>query len=298
MTKVFLRMPTPQDETSKHPRDFGWRAVGRAVLLGLTLWLTGCPQDQPRLVEAVPRAKTSDWLLVDTHTHTKFSDGRASVDEVVQKAIQAGCDAMAITDHSHYKGTAGVAYLAEIELADARYPNLIVLGGMEWNIPPYGGREHVTVLLEPALAQRALADFKDRFDRKETAEEALMWLRAQMEDEDGAVLIYNHPSRADKHPDENLSDMEAWRAVNSLFVGFEGAPGHQKRVTNIGAYTKRFKTEDRWDPVAANVGGTWDTLLDRGEELDRHQPIEIDGVGEALLGDRVTGAAVEARDLA
>ena len=28
-----------------------------------------------------------------------------------------------------------------------------------------------------------------------------------------------------------------------------------------------FSTEDRWDPVAAKVGGTWDTLLERGENI-------------------------------
>ena len=34
-----------------------------------------------------------------------------------------------------------------------------------------------------------------------------------------------------------------------------------------GAYRKRFQTEDRWDPIAAEVGGTWDVLLASGESI-------------------------------
>lgn len=262
-----MRMPKLQAKTLKHRNWFASQSFALGSLLWMLVWLAGCEENQPRVVNAIPWAQTGQWLRVDTHTHTRFSDGSTTVDELAQMAIDSGCDALAITDHSDSEGTASRAYLSEIERADSHYPALTVLSGMEWNIPPYGGREHVTMLLEPGLARRAMGDFKARFDRQQTAEEALTWLRAQMGNEDAAALIYNHPSRKDEGADENLTDMQAWRAVNSLFVGFAGAPGHQKRTTNIGAYKKRFRPVDRWDPVAAEVGGTWDTMLERGEDI-------------------------------
>ena len=85
----------------------------------------------------------------------------------------------------------------------------------------------------------------------ETAEQGLEWLAEKTGTGDKAVLIYNHPSRKDDDPDENLSDMLAWQAINPLFIGFEGAPGHQK-TRQTGSYVRRIKTRDRWDPVAAD----------------------------------------------
>jgi len=76
-------------------------------------------------------------------------------------------------------------------------------------------------------------------------------------------LIYNHPSRLDLDPEENDRDYIAWHEVGGLFIGFEGGPGHQKAVSP-GDYRGRFRTEARWDPVVAQVGGTWDRLLDAG----------------------------------
>ncbi|MGB5605093.1 MAG: hypothetical protein WBN51_01130, partial [Gammaproteobacteria bacterium] len=74
------------------------------------------------------------------------------------------------------------------------------------------------------------------------------------------------PGRKDADINENLRDMELWRSLNHLFVGFEGGPGHQKH-DSTGAYLGEIKTEDRWDPVVSRVGGVWDKLLDQGEDI-------------------------------
>ncbi len=51
-----------------------------------------------------------------------------------------------------------------------------------------------------------------------------------------------------------------------LFIGFAGAPGHQN-AREPGAYGAPNFTIDRWDPVVAEVGGTWDRLLSEGHQL-------------------------------
>ncbi len=144
---------------------------------------------------------------------------------------------------------------------------MVVFAGLEWNIPPYDGREHVTVLVEPSLERRVLPEFKARFEAKGAAvEDALRWLAQQTGRPDDVALIYNHPSRRDFYPDENFRDYSLWQAQQDLFVGFEGGPGHQK-AAQPGDYQGRIRTKDRWDPVVADIGGTWDQLLDAGHQV-------------------------------
>ncbi len=158
-------------------------------------------------------------------------------------------------------------YFSAINAARMNNPGFILFGGIEWNIPPYSGREHVTVLLEPALEESILGEFKQQFEQDDaTAEHALKWLAGEIGNTSKSVLIYNHPSRKDDDPDENLKDILNWRNTNHLFIGFAGAPGHQK-TQHTGSYRDKFLTQDRWDPVAAEIGGTWDQLLDLGHNV-------------------------------
>jgi hypothetical protein len=60
--------------------------------------------------------------------------------------------------------------------------------------------------------------------------------------------------------------MAGWRSVSPQMIGFEGAPGHQ-RADPLGSYRRPELTLDRWDPVAARVGGVWDDLLDQGQNI-------------------------------
>jgi hypothetical protein len=124
-----------------------------------------------------------------------------------------------------------------------------------------------------------LPEFKARFEGESaSAGDGLRWLAQQVPDRDRVALIYNHPSRLDLDPEENDRDYMAWHEVGGLFIGFEGGPGHQK-AASPGDYRGRFRTEARWDPVVAQVGGTWDRLLDAGYSVwgalavsDYHNP--------------------------
>ena len=241
----------------------------RTAISAALLLLAGCAQQQDaEMLTEIPWALISLPLVMDTHTHTRFSDGKYSVDEVVQLAINHGCDALAITDHSDLsEGAATAGYFSAINAARKKHPGFILFGGIEWNIPPYGGREHVTVLLDPMLEENLLGTFKQQFEQDDAeADQGLEWLAEKTAIADKAVLIYNHPARKDDDLNENVRDILSWRESNLQFIGFEGAPGHQRKIPT-GSYRNHFQTRDRWDPVTAEIGGAWDQLLDLGHNV-------------------------------
>ena len=147
------------------------------------------------------------------------------------------------------------------------------MAGAEWNIPPWNGEEHATVLVAPG-AERMLEEFKRQFDDlnrtahdPSVAAAGLQWLAANaVVDGVSPVVTYEHPSRADAHSMENVPDVVGWRAVNDLLIGFAGAPGHQG-TKPIGSYAYKEMPIDRWDPAAARIGDAWDTLLRQGLDV-------------------------------
>lgn len=73
---------------------------------------------------------TTDMILFDGHSHTTYSDGKMSVDELIQWHIQYGYNAFALTDHNKIGGKG----LQEArELIKTKYNNsLILIPGVEW----------------------------------------------------------------------------------------------------------------------------------------------------------------------
>jgi len=231
--------------------------------------LLGCSRDpEAEFVTSVTWALTGHRVVFDSHTHTRFSDGSLQPMQLAEKAFENGCTGFAVTDHGDLSVRAATPeYFAEVDAIRAKFPGMIVFAGLEWDIPPYLGREHVTVLVEPLLERQVLPEFKSRFEEKSASVvAALQWLAAQTRRSENVALIYNHPSRLDFDPDENYRDYSQWQAQQELFIGFEGGPGHQ-RSNPPGNYRGRIRTRDRWDPVVAEIGGTWDRLLDQGHRV-------------------------------
>ena len=233
----------------------------------------GAVDQAPRFTREIPWHGRGIWLKADTHIHTEFSDGKYSVEDVIARAAGFGCQVVAITDHLDGELDAATPeYFAAIDAARRAHSEMIVLAGGEWSIPPWGGDEHATVLVHPAV-ERKLVEFKRDYDDYERpthdpalAGRALQWLAAQAAVErEPPVIIYEHPSRADDRSAANGADMRAWRSVNDLFIGFAGAPGHQG-IVPAGDYHKE-QTIDRWDPVVARPGDAWDMLLADGLDL-------------------------------
>lgn len=242
-------------------------ASATAIVAGL-----GAQVPVPRATIETPVAWVGRgvWVNTDTHVHTRFSDGGHALPDVVAQAQAHGCDAVAITDHA--SGVTQPAYADALRAVRLQVPGIIVLAGLEWNPPPYGGREHVSVVVPPVPDEgEIIRTFKTRFDDYERTDgptppvgEALAWLSDRTA---GApvppVVTYNHPSRKDQSPQENIDDVIAWRSASDLLIGFEGAPGHQGRDP-IGSYEGKVVTVDRWDPAVAVPGDAWDALLQRG----------------------------------
>ncbi len=228
------------------------------------LLIGGCsePTFEPVFVRSVSWALAERWMRVDTHTHTRFSDGASTVSQLADAARDNGCHGIAITDHSDQTNAAASReYLDAIATARAAHEFPYIIAGLEWNVPPYAGREHVSILVHPDL-EGALLEFKTSFEGGDAAA-GWRWLDAKRRAEYDIVAFYNHPSRKDSGPEENLSDYLSWTNAADILVGFEGGPGHQRNAPR-GDYFEVVSTIDGWDPVVAEVGGVWDRLLDAG----------------------------------
>lgn len=222
--------------------------------------------------------KNGQWLIVDTHTHTKFSDGQHTVAELAQNAKNFGCDVLAITDHAdkNLSRVTSEQYFRKIQQAHYAHSDLTVMAGIEWNTAPFMGREHVTLLLpdSPQMAEQ-YKEFRRRFDsygRRSvdliSAEPALRWLNKINVGGVKPIVMYNHPSRKSQNVAEAYHDMASWRSYNDIVIGFSGAPGHQKlKGPANGSYRYKIKTVGGWDPVASTIGGVWDQLLADGHNV-------------------------------
>jgi hypothetical protein len=247
--------------------------IAIAVVAPFTGWLT----TKASFTRRVPWAGTGVWLKAETHTHTKFSDGGSSVDELADRAAANGCDVLAITDHSDGNLKTGTPeYHDAIRAARARLPGLVLITGLEWNLPPGKGQDHATMLLSAAwdTAERT-AEFKRRFDdlnkegeNPELATAAFAWLRDRSATPDDLpVIVLNHPGRRAKDVDA------VWREWSFLtnegagiLIGAEGAPGHQN-AKPLGAYGGAIVPEDRWDPSVVAPGAAWDRMLQQGQDV-------------------------------
>ena len=111
-----------------------------AVLVGASCLLGGCSRGpEVEFVTSVPWGLLGTVIVLDSHTHTRFSDGALALPELVALAVRNGCDALAVTDHGDPRATAATPeYFAQIEAARREYPDLLLFA-------PRGqiGRAHV-----------------------------------------------------------------------------------------------------------------------------------------------------------
>lgn len=241
------------------------RAPGLVWLALSALALGGCGDSNTARHEVqVPWGIGGTQVVADFHLHTRFSDGQLEIEDLVRKSYAAGCRAVAITDHSDVSTKAGgQEYLSTIAGVRKKYPNHVLLAGLEWNVPPHLGRIHMGVLLHPLVEQHLIA-FKQQFENpQKPVAEGLGWLRQQLKEPTHAALIFNHPSRHGEPAEQVMTEWGRMRGASAHAIGFEGGPGHQNTKPN-GGYGLA-PTIDRWDPAVATIGGAWDLLLDRGE---------------------------------
>jgi hypothetical protein len=239
--------------------------IGLTIFIGLNLFF----DISTKIPKQISWASNDANIIFDHHTHTKFSDGKLTVEELVELGLGNGCDAIAITDHTDSKRSLSKKHLDEIKLARLFNPNILVLAGAELNPPSYKGREHINVLFTPKNEKEAYAGLRNKIDDEniEFDDKQMFELLNTFDvDKGNVVAIYNHPSRKDNDETENKLDYLKWSENSDILIGLSGAPGHQKSE-NIGSYRGRFKVIERWDPAIAIVGSTLDQLLDEGHDV-------------------------------
>lgn len=246
-----------------------------AAAAAVVLWQR---QAQPRFERQIEWAGRGVWLKAETHVHSRFSDGGHAVDEIVDRAVANGCQVLAITDHTDSGLQAATpGYHDSLDAARARAPELVLLTGFEWNVPPGKGQDHALVLLPPGLdGEEIWSDFKRRFDDLDKegenpglAADAFSWMRSLAAEETAGppIVFLSHPSRRAPDIATVSRQLEFLSGIGKgIFVGVEGAPGHQK-ATPLGAYDRTLTPEDRWDPAIAVPGQAWDQQLAAGETL-------------------------------
>lgn len=73
--------------------------------------------------------------LIDLHTHTIYSDGEYSPDEVINRARKQNIGTIAITDHDNIEGLKIIDY--------NKYPDIKILPGVEFTAQVKKGRMHI-----------------------------------------------------------------------------------------------------------------------------------------------------------
>ncbi|HUF69485.1 MAG TPA: DNA polymerase/3'-5' exonuclease PolX, partial [Longimicrobiales bacterium] len=90
---------------------------------------------------AIPDLITQNDIRGDLHMHSTWSDGRDSIETMVQGCVERGYEYMAITDHSPAVGVVNgltperlERQLREVEFLRANYPMIRIFAGMEVDI--------------------------------------------------------------------------------------------------------------------------------------------------------------------
>ena len=216
-------------------------------------------------------------MILDPHTHTTYSDGKLTPDELVHMAMDNGCDALVVSDHADDKQTVSDQQLLELQLLREQYPDFLLFNGIELNMPSYGGREHATLIADPSVLNTTLQTMRDTAERSlkkvknvganQTSDKLILEMVADHQSlQNGLLMMYNHPARRDTDLSENFSDLVKWNTNAPVFTLLEGGPGHQKAVP-VGKYDEPYLTKDRWDPVVAEIGGIWDQWLGTGQAM-------------------------------
>jgi DNA polymerase (family 10) len=88
--------------------------------------------------DALPALVGTDDLRGDCHTHTRWSDGRDTLADMLAAVRERGHRYVVVTDHS-YPGLRFADRAAEIEAARRLFPDLTIVNGLEVNITVEGG---------------------------------------------------------------------------------------------------------------------------------------------------------------
>jgi hypothetical protein len=255
------------------------------------------------------------WLAGDSHIHSIYSpgynreknppepivggelgDAQYPTEQNATKAKEYGLQWMVTTDHggpNHSRLNLTQAYPA-LQASRTKVPEVLQFYGMEFNGPAMD--HHLLMLPNTPDEWKVLFNIESQFDKAEP------WPTDATRDSEAnftkALLYMNSlkrlPVMMAHHPARSATDMGVWgldeprefRDNNDtaprIYVGFEGAPGHQaaalkpdgtlkkpeEQAAGRGAYSNaKAGTLGGFDQMTAVVGGLWDSMLSEGRRF-------------------------------
>lgn len=236
---------------------------------------------------ALPQLVSELHIRGDLHMHTTWSDGRDSIDDMVESAGSIGYEYIAITDHSaRSMASRSLAagdldrQLEEVEIARQRHPSIQVLWGVEVDIMQDGALDFDDETL--ARFDIVLASLHDHGGQEP---EALL-RRYMTTIAHPLVNVITHPAnRSPGYSDGYDLDFDrvfAAAAGSGTALEIDGAPGH---LDMDGHLARRA--------VAAGVTVAIDSDCHRREALARQMRF---GLGTARRGWVEPQHVLNARD--
>ncbi|MEO3744058.1 phosphoesterase [Plantactinospora sp. B5E13] len=250
--------------------------------------------EHPEASHATPRNRA--WRAGDHHIHSeysgdydtstnppKFVKGADAVYPIVTNAIMAknfGLTWAMCTDHggpNHSKVNLEQAY-PDLLLSRRLVPEVLQFWGMEFDAP---AMDHHTLMI-PRHDDEAkmLYDLESKFAKNEpypadkgrdTEAKMVEFLSYAKHMPHKPLVIAHHAARSapgwgvwgQDTPHEFRNNQDT---APDIYVGFEGAPGHQAGPLNGGARGGygNYPTHGGFDQMTARVGGLWDSLLGEG----------------------------------
>ncbi|MGQ5653811.1 phosphoesterase [Streptomyces sp. EKR5.2] len=237
-----------------------------------------------------------EWRAGDHHVHSeysgefdtsttppKFIKGADAVYPIVTNAIMAknfGLTWAMCTDHggpNHSKVNLEQAY-PDLLRSRRLVPEVLQFWGMEFDAPALD--HHTLMIPRHDDEAKMLYDLESRFATRDafpsdpgrnTEAKMVEFLKYAKDLRQKPLVIAHHASRS-------ATGLGVWgqdtpsefrngnNAAPDIYVGFEGAPGHQAGPLNGGARGgySNYPTHGGYDQMTARVGGLWDSLLGEG----------------------------------
>ncbi|MET7392076.1 phosphoesterase [Dactylosporangium sp. NPDC005572] len=236
------------------------------------------------------------WRAGDHHIHSeysgefdtttnppKFAKGADAVYPIVTNAIMAknfGLTWAMCTDHggpTHSKVNLEQAY-PDLLLSRRLVPEVLQFWGMEFDAP---AMDHHTLMI-PRHDDEAklLYDLESKFAKNDPfpSDPSRNTEAKMVEFLKYAKGLPNKPLVIAHHAARSATGLGVWgqdtphefrngnNVAPDIYVGFEGAPGHQAGPLNGGARGGygNYPTHGGYDQMTARVGGLWDSLLGEG----------------------------------
>ncbi|MGW5721449.1 hypothetical protein ACWEVP_35090 [Amycolatopsis sp. NPDC003865] len=260
---------------------------------GGSAWAQDAPETQGR-----GDGRHRSWRAGDHHVHSeysgefdtsvtppRFTKGADAVYPIVTNAIMAkffGLTWAMCTDHggpTHSKVNLELAY-PDLLRSRQLVPDVLQFWGMELDTP---AQDHHTLMIprHDGEAQQ-LFELESRFAKhdafpadpgRDTEAKMIEFLKVAKDMRHKPLVIAHHASRSARGlgvygQDTPREFRNGNNTAPDVYVGFEGAPGHQAGPLVGGARGSygNYPTHGGFDQMTARVGGLWDSLLGEGRK--------------------------------